>query len=157
MATCSKGIWANEPVDLIPMPAALLACRLRSRLGCQKQVGIGHWGRSAMKTTPLLLLVCVLAITAIAWSQENVTAPSQVLLPPCPRECNVALYGPIPINSVLRDSLKKTGSWKRFLEANGITFPNGGYAIYNERTTTLIVATTLEMQDLVKSFFTPIE
>jgi len=38
---------ANEPVDLIPMPAALLAFRLRSRLGCQKQAGIGHWGRSA--------------------------------------------------------------------------------------------------------------
>jgi len=35
----------NGPIDLIPMPSALLACRLRSSLGCQKQVGIGHRGR----------------------------------------------------------------------------------------------------------------
>jgi len=34
-----------KPIELIPMPSALLACRLRSRLGCQKQVGIGHRGR----------------------------------------------------------------------------------------------------------------
>jgi hypothetical protein len=41
-----KTKMANEPMDRIPMPAALLAFRLRSRLGCQKQVGIGHRGRS---------------------------------------------------------------------------------------------------------------
>ena len=32
-----KEYMANEPVDLLPMPSALLAFRLRSRLGCQKQ------------------------------------------------------------------------------------------------------------------------
>ena len=37
---------ANEPMHLIPMPSALLACRLLGRLGCQKQVGIGDRGRS---------------------------------------------------------------------------------------------------------------
>ncbi len=36
---------ANEPVQLIPMPAALLAFRLRSSLGCQKRVGIPDRGR----------------------------------------------------------------------------------------------------------------
>ena len=36
---------ANEPVQLIPMPSALLAFRLRSSLGCQKQVGIPDRGR----------------------------------------------------------------------------------------------------------------
>jgi len=38
---------ANEPMELIPVPSALLARRLRSRLGCQKQAGIAHRGRSA--------------------------------------------------------------------------------------------------------------
>jgi len=37
----------NGPVQLIPMPSALLAFRLRSSLGCQKQVGIPDRGRSA--------------------------------------------------------------------------------------------------------------
>jgi hypothetical protein len=36
---------ANEPMDRITMPAALSAFRLRSRLGCRKQVVIGHRGR----------------------------------------------------------------------------------------------------------------
>jgi len=36
-------------VQLIPMPAALLAFRLRSSLGCQKQVGIPDRGRSPEK------------------------------------------------------------------------------------------------------------
>jgi len=36
----------NGPVQLIPMPSALLAFRLQSRLGCQKQVGIPDRGRS---------------------------------------------------------------------------------------------------------------
>jgi len=36
----------NEPMDLTPMPSALLARRLRSSLWCQKQVGAGHRGRS---------------------------------------------------------------------------------------------------------------
>jgi len=40
---------ANEPMDLTPMPAALLSRRLRSRLWCQKQVGAGHRGRSETK------------------------------------------------------------------------------------------------------------
>jgi len=39
----------NRPVQLIPMPSALLAFRLRSRLGCQKQVGIPDRGRSPEK------------------------------------------------------------------------------------------------------------
>jgi hypothetical protein len=39
----------NGPVDLIPVSSALLAFRLRSRLGGQKQAGIGYWGRSAIK------------------------------------------------------------------------------------------------------------
>ena len=41
---------ANEPMDLIPMPSALLArllLPLRGQEACQKQVGIGHRGRSA--------------------------------------------------------------------------------------------------------------
>gem|GEM_PF-5245384 len=37
---------ANEAVDLIHVPSGFLAFRLRSRLGCQKLTGIGHWGRS---------------------------------------------------------------------------------------------------------------
>jgi hypothetical protein len=41
-------IKPNEPVDLIPVPSGLLAFRLWSRLGCQKQAGIGHWGRWAL-------------------------------------------------------------------------------------------------------------
>ena len=36
-------------MDRITMPAALSAFRLRSRLGCRKQVVIGHRGRSAKK------------------------------------------------------------------------------------------------------------
>jgi hypothetical protein len=40
---------ANEPIDLIPMPAALLSCLLlfplRGQESRQKQVGIGHRGR----------------------------------------------------------------------------------------------------------------
>jgi len=36
---------ANGPMDRITMPAALSAFRLRSRLGCRKQVVIGHRGR----------------------------------------------------------------------------------------------------------------
>ena len=56
---------ANEPVDLIPMPAALLACRLRSSLGCQKQVGIGHWGRSTEKENMNLRTTTVIAAFGI--------------------------------------------------------------------------------------------
>ena len=41
-----EGKNANRAMDRITMPAALLAFRLRSRLGCQKQVVIGHRGRS---------------------------------------------------------------------------------------------------------------
>ena len=41
----SNGNNANEPMHLTPMPSALLARRLRSRLGCQKQVGAGDRGR----------------------------------------------------------------------------------------------------------------
>ena len=40
---------ANEPMDLIPMPAALLSCLLlplRGQESRQKRVGIGHRGRS---------------------------------------------------------------------------------------------------------------
>ena len=40
-----NGNNANEPIDLTPMPSALLARRLRSSLWCQKQVGAGHRGR----------------------------------------------------------------------------------------------------------------
>jgi len=40
---------ANGPVQLIPMPSALLARRLRSSLWRQKQVVIGHRGRSRRK------------------------------------------------------------------------------------------------------------
>ena len=40
---------ANEPVDLIPVPAGLSACLLliplRGQEKCRKQAGIGHWGR----------------------------------------------------------------------------------------------------------------
>ena len=38
---------ANKRIRLIPIPEALLAFRLRSRLGCQNQEGIGHRGDSA--------------------------------------------------------------------------------------------------------------
>jgi len=44
-----KKIRHNEPMDLIPMPSALLSCLLlplRGQESRQKQVGIGHRGRS---------------------------------------------------------------------------------------------------------------
>ena len=55
---------ANGAVELIPVPSGLLARRLRSRLGCPKQAGITHRGRSANKymrffTVALLLLTTV--------------------------------------------------------------------------------------------------
>ena len=41
--------YANEPVDLIPVPsglsAYLLLIPLRGQEECRKQAGIGHWGR----------------------------------------------------------------------------------------------------------------
>jgi hypothetical protein len=37
----------NEPMDLIPMPSALLTHFLLAQEMRQKQVGIGHRGRSA--------------------------------------------------------------------------------------------------------------
>lgn len=40
-----KNKKANEPINLTTMPSALLAFRLRSSLGCQKQVVAGHRGR----------------------------------------------------------------------------------------------------------------
>jgi hypothetical protein len=40
-------IMRNEPMELIPVPAALLARRLRRRLCCQKQAGMPHRGGSA--------------------------------------------------------------------------------------------------------------
>jgi hypothetical protein len=39
----------NRPMHLTPMPSALLARRLRSRLWRQKQVGASDRGRSAEK------------------------------------------------------------------------------------------------------------
>jgi len=42
-------IKPNRPMHLTPMPSALLARRLRSRLWCQKQVGAGDRGRSRKK------------------------------------------------------------------------------------------------------------
>ena len=49
-------------MDLTAMPSALLARRLRSRLGCQKQVGAGHRGRSAERNIAVLLSRAILAI-----------------------------------------------------------------------------------------------
>jgi len=40
-----KTINANGAVELIPVPAGLLARRLRGRLWCQKRAGIPHRGR----------------------------------------------------------------------------------------------------------------
>ncbi|MFA6271449.1 MAG: hypothetical protein WC657_09700 [Candidatus Paceibacterota bacterium] len=56
----------NEPMDRIPMPAALLACRLLSSLGCQKQVGIGHRGRSATKMILRSLLLLIALSTPVS-------------------------------------------------------------------------------------------
>ena len=42
----TKAKMANGPMQLVTMPSALLAFRLRSRLGCQKQVGASDRGRS---------------------------------------------------------------------------------------------------------------
>jgi len=39
--------WFNRPMDLTPMPSALLVFRLRSRLWCQKQAAIPDRGHSA--------------------------------------------------------------------------------------------------------------
>ena len=48
-----KNEMSNEPVDLIPVPSGLLAylllIPLRGQEECQKQAGIGHWGRSTIK------------------------------------------------------------------------------------------------------------
>ena len=46
--------YANEPMDLTTMPAALLARRLRSSLWCQKQVVAGHRGRSGKQYASIL-------------------------------------------------------------------------------------------------------
>jgi len=60
---------SNGPMDLTPMPSALLARRLRSRLWCQKQVGAGHRGRSAKKISPIMnrnyLLKILLAVVML--------------------------------------------------------------------------------------------
>jgi len=40
-----EGKSANRPMQLIPVPAGLLARRLRGRLWCQKRAGIPHRGR----------------------------------------------------------------------------------------------------------------
>ncbi len=49
-------------MHLTPMPSALLARRLRSRLWCQKQVGASDRGRSAKMNTPLLSAVLCIAL-----------------------------------------------------------------------------------------------
>jgi len=49
----NKTKMANRPMHLTPMPSALLARRLRSRLWCQKQVGASDRGRSARIENPL--------------------------------------------------------------------------------------------------------
>jgi len=41
-----EGKSANRAVEVIPVPAGLLARRLRGRLWCQKRAGIPHRGRS---------------------------------------------------------------------------------------------------------------
>jgi len=46
MRACRNKNKPNRAMQLIPMPSALLARRLRSRLWCQKQVGIPDRGRS---------------------------------------------------------------------------------------------------------------
>ena len=43
----SRKMKANEPMDLIPMPSALLSYFLLAQEIRQKQVGIGHRGRWA--------------------------------------------------------------------------------------------------------------
>ena len=53
-------------MDRITMPATLSAFRLRSRLGCRKQVVIGHRGRSATKNMRILLLLLLTQISLFA-------------------------------------------------------------------------------------------
>jgi hypothetical protein len=56
-------------MDRIPMPAALLACRLLGSLGCQKQVGIGHRGHCAKNPMkPFLTLFAFMAVTIVAFT-----------------------------------------------------------------------------------------
>jgi len=51
MAQFNQNKMPNEPMDPIPMPAALLSCLLliplRGQESCQKQVVMGHRGRWA--------------------------------------------------------------------------------------------------------------
>ena len=55
-------------MELIPVPSALLARRLRSRLWCQKQAGIPHRGRSAknMRFLATFILFLISASLSIA-------------------------------------------------------------------------------------------
>jgi hypothetical protein len=58
-------------MDRITMPAALLARRLRSSLWCQKQVVIGHRGRSAMKTMRFFLITIFALGTGIIVASDT--------------------------------------------------------------------------------------
>jgi hypothetical protein len=67
---------ANEPMDRITMPAALSAFRLRSRLGCRKQVVIGHRGRST-KNMKLLLPAFFAFMMVFSVSAEQIKSPTE--------------------------------------------------------------------------------
>ena len=59
---------ANEPMELIPVPAALLARRLRSRLWCQKRAGIPHRRRWPENMNPLAIIAKIIAAIAAFWA-----------------------------------------------------------------------------------------
>jgi len=54
------------------MPSALLARRLRSSLGCQKQVVAGHRGRSANKYMRLSILLLLILGTIAAQAESTI-------------------------------------------------------------------------------------
>jgi hypothetical protein len=62
---------ANGPVDLILVPLGLLARRLRSRLGCQKQASIGDRGQLENKMRPHLLSLFLLSSTFCLLGQDR--------------------------------------------------------------------------------------
>ncbi len=79
---------------------------------------------------------------------------TNIELLPAPKGSTIVLYGPISTANML-DKLNEAGSWQKLLEKHGVTFPKGGYVLYDNLTRTIIAATTPDQHKLIYTMLYP--
>ena len=103
-------------------------------------------------TTIALILLGIIYVSFAETSSK--ASFSSLNIPTAPKGSTIVLYGPIPTDNIIK-KVQKSGSWQKFLENRGITFPKGGYAIFDSSTKSLIAATTPDQQKRLHILLSP--